>query len=136
MAYTYITSGWRNLFGSICNQKETPNGLRYWALGRAWILFESRKKPKRENYRKKPQNPQRPVHLVRIAGHPFSRKDTWRVLRTLCWHAFDFKTHLPFERTQLLRLSLFVRLATVRKMRQCLLLSNVAYHLMMRHLQY
>ncbi len=32
------------------------------ALGWAWILFESRKNPKPENYRKKPQNPQRPVH--------------------------------------------------------------------------
>jgi hypothetical protein len=25
-------------------RKKTTNGLRYWALGRAWILFGSRKK--------------------------------------------------------------------------------------------
>ena len=38
--------------------------MRYWALGRVWILFESRENLKPENYRKKPQNPQRPVHAL------------------------------------------------------------------------
>jgi hypothetical protein len=34
------------------------------ALGRAWILFESRKNSKPEKYLKMPQNPQRPVHAL------------------------------------------------------------------------
>jgi hypothetical protein len=34
------------------------------ALGRAWILFESRENLKPENYSEKPQNPQRPVHAL------------------------------------------------------------------------
>jgi hypothetical protein len=44
--------------------KELPNGLRYWALGRAWILFGSRKNSKPEKYLKTAQNPQRPVHAL------------------------------------------------------------------------
>ena len=34
------------------------------ALGRAWILFESRKNPKPEKCSKMLQNPQRPVHAL------------------------------------------------------------------------
>jgi hypothetical protein len=34
------------------------------ALGQAWILFGSRENSKPENYRKMPQNPQRPVHAL------------------------------------------------------------------------
>jgi len=34
------------------------------ALGRAWILFGSRKNSKPENCSKMPQNPQRPVHAL------------------------------------------------------------------------
>ncbi len=41
-----------------------PNGLRYWALGRAWILFGSKKNSKPENYLKSRAVPQRPVHVL------------------------------------------------------------------------
>ena len=40
------------------------NGLRYWALGRMWILFGSRENSKPEKCSKMPQNPQRPVHAL------------------------------------------------------------------------
>ena len=64
------------------------------ALGRAWTLLGSRKnsKPEKCSTRSVPQNPQRPVHPIKMAGHHFSRRDTICVLRTLCWHAFDFMT--------------------------------------------
>ena len=40
------------------------NGLRYWALGRAWIHLGSRKNSKPEKCLKMPQHPQRPVHRM------------------------------------------------------------------------
>jgi len=42
--------------------------LALLALGRAWILFGSRENSKPENYRKMPQNPQRPVHALLGGG--------------------------------------------------------------------
>src|SRR6266542_7110862 len=41
------------------------------ALGRAWIMFGSRKNTKPEKCLKMPQNPQRPVHAV-LGGLIFS----------------------------------------------------------------
>jgi len=51
---------------------DLANGLRYWALGRAWILFGSRKNPK-PRLREMLENAAR-----RKAAVPSVR-------RTLCW---------------------------------------------------
>ena len=50
----------------------TPNGVRYWALGRAWTLLGSRKNSKPEKYLKMATNPQRPVVGSRDGAWDFS----------------------------------------------------------------
>ncbi|HEV2876539.1 MAG TPA: hypothetical protein VGW09_04620 [Nitrososphaeraceae archaeon] len=42
----------------------TAQRLALLALGRAWIMLESRKNSKRGKCLKMPQNPQRPVHAL------------------------------------------------------------------------
>jgi hypothetical protein len=48
------------------------------ALGRAWILFGSRKNSKPEKCSKMPQNPQRPVHA--LLGALFERQRTCSIM--------------------------------------------------------
>ena len=67
------------------------NGLRYWALGRAWILFGSRENSKPENYRKKPQNPQRPVHAL-LVRPTFGRRAAQKPEPCLNWLDFTRAT--------------------------------------------
>jgi len=47
--------------------REATNGLRYWAGGWAWILFESRENSKPENYLKTARLPTCPVHALLVA---------------------------------------------------------------------
>jgi len=47
-----------------CFFRRVAQRLALPASGRAWILFESRKNLKPENYRKKPQNPTCRVHAL------------------------------------------------------------------------
>ncbi len=62
------------------------------ALGRAWILFGSRKNSKPEKCLKMPQNPQRPVHaLLGTVG----LEDSLAIKSAL----LDFTTTLPITNT-------------------------------------
>ena len=62
-----------NLTGDMLfiDKKSPPAAQRLalLALGRGWILFESRKNSKPEKCSKMPQNPQRPVHALLLECH-------------------------------------------------------------------
>ena len=57
----------------------------YLRWGGAWTRLENGIPLRCGNCLKTPQNPQRQVHPIKMAGYHFSRKDMIHVLRALCW---------------------------------------------------
>ncbi len=76
----YPASGWQATSSS--RTMTGPNVRR--ALLYAWTRFRSRKNSMPEKCLELPQNPQRPVHHIMVAGHHFFERSLIRVLRTRC----------------------------------------------------